>query len=323
MSSKDHKKKYIRHNDSIDDCDREEEEMDNNINVIFSKLEKKINTGNINSGNIDVILQIDKKQDISRKNSTNIITKILNSHIKEQETPQENENSLFSVISIPKGNIAPSKDVSIEMNVDNDLKEKLEEQEKQNIISTNDSKTNTVQNSKSTDVNEINLSTLSSHFDNSRFFLNKQNKKKLIPLRLKISAEKNTKKLNNKNRIVENKDKEKNKNNEKNKEKEKNNDNEKTNDNENQKNKSRNKQSNNIKGANSSIDNINKSMSKTLYQKRCIFGCNFFFDCEITNKKKWKRKLRNCSFITLARNIFITLVVISALGFYIVIFFLT
>ena len=309
MLGKDHKKKYLRHTDSIDDCDGDEEDSGNNIETIISKLVKKVNPGNIHSGNIDVILQIDKKNDETRKNSALNISNLLNSHIKDNDTPQENENSLFSVISVSKGNITPSKDMSIEMNVDNDLKEKLEEQEKKNILSTcnsNYSDSNFIKNSKNFEVNETNLSTLSSHLDNSRYYLNKQNTNKLIPAKLITLAEKNGKKLNNKIEIKENKEKEKDKNNI----------------NEDQKIKSRNKQSS-VKGVNSSIDSINKTMSKTLYQKRCFFGCNCSCDCEITNKRKWRRRLRNCSIITLARDIFITLVIISALGFYITIFFLT
>ena len=311
--SKDHKKKYLRHTDSVDDCDIDED-SGNNIDMIISKLEKKVNTGNIHSGNIDVILQIDKKQDETRKNSSNNISKLLNSHIKDQDTSQENENSLISVISVSKASVAPSKNMSIEMNLDNDLKEKLEEQEKEkrNILNTSNSNTNFIKNSKNFEVNETNLSTLSSHLDNSRFYLNKQTSKKLIPEKLTTLANKNGKKLNNKMAINENKDKDKNK--------DKNSD--KITNNEDEKNKSRNKP-HYVKGGNSSIDNINKTMSKTLYQKRCIFGCNCSCDCEITNKRRWKRRLRNCNLITLARDIFITLVIISALGFYITIFFLT
>ena len=57
MFNKEHRKKYLRYTDSVDD-DNNSDESENgggNIDLIINKLEKNVNTGNINSGNADVI----------------------------------------------------------------------------------------------------------------------------------------------------------------------------------------------------------------------------------------------------------------------------
>ena len=301
MSSKEHKKKkYSHYTDSIDD--NEVTEDSGNMDKIISKLSTKYNPENNNSGNIDEILQIDKKPDEMKMDNSINISKLLNSNIKDHETSQENENSLISDTSNSKDNATTPKDMSIEMNLENDLKEKLEKQEKKN----NNSNINFIKIFKNFEAKDPNLSSLSAHLDNSRYYLNKQNDKKIVPVEITNLGEKDSEKLKNKILLSEKKNK---------KEKEKNTKNE------NKKNKTRNKPSSS-KGVNSSIDNINKTMS-TLYQKKCLFGFDCSCDCEITNRRKWRRRFRNCSIITLARDIFISIVIISAVGFYITIFFLT
>ena len=60
MFNKEDKKKYLRFTDSSgDNNNRLENELGRrNIDLIINKLERKVNTGNINSGNADVILKI-------------------------------------------------------------------------------------------------------------------------------------------------------------------------------------------------------------------------------------------------------------------------
>ena len=304
MANKDNKKKSIYHSNTIDNYD-ETEDSRNNITKTISKVAKKINNEKNNSGNIDEILQVDKELDKIKKNDSGDISK-LNSHIKDLESSQENKKSLISVASISKDNNTPSKDISVERSLDSDLKKKLEKQEKKNVLIGNHSKTDFLKIFKNFEAKDPNLSSLSAHLDNSRYYLNKQNDKKIVSVEITNLGEKDNEKLKNKILLSEKKNK---------KEKEKNTKNE------NKKNKTRNKPSSS-KGVNSSIDNINKTMS-TLYQKKCLFGFDCSCDCEITNRRKWRRRFRNCSIITLARDIFISIVIISAVGFYITIFFLT
>ena len=301
MTNKDNKKKSIYHSNTIDNYD-ETEDSRNNATKTISKVAKKINNEKNNSGNIDEILQVDKELDKIKKNGSGNISK-LNSHIKDLESSQENKKSLISVASISKDNNTPSKDISVERSLDSDLKKKLEKQEKKNVLIGNHSKTDFLKIFKNFETKDPNSSSLSAHLDNSKYFLNKQNDKKIIPVEKTSLGEKDSKKLRNNFTLSENKNKGKN------------------NNIESQKNKSRNKQPT-AKVVNSSIDNINKTMS-TLYKEKCLFGFDCSCDFEITNRRKWRRRLRNCNIITLARDIFITLVVISAVGLYITIFFFT
>ena len=302
MFSKDHKKKYLRYTDSVDD-DNNSEESENgkgNIDLIINKLEKKVNTGNINSGNQEVILKmISKNQDITRttKNNDsflNNISNLLPKNIKEKdnEVSQDVGSSVISVNSIMKEIKKPSKPmIDVDISLNNDLKDELEMQEnneciKQNlIISTNNSNVNSNNNilsrNKIINVGETNnLSTLSTHLDNSRFFLNKKNNGLITATKMeKENKEKNDKDL--KAKLVVNEDKK----NEKDKK---------------MKNK---KEKKIIKEKNIKIKNRYNSI---------------FNNC--CDKRSWRIRNRNCNFITILRDIFITIIIVSALAFYATIF---
>jgi len=302
MFSKDHKKKYLRYTDSVDD-DNNSEESENgkgNIDLIINKLEKKVNTGNINSGNQEVILKmISKNQDITRttKNNDsflNNISNLLPKNIKEKdnEVSQDVGSSVISVNSIMKEIKKPSKPmIDVDISLNNDLKDELEMQEnneciKQNlIISTNNSNVNSNNNilsrNKIINVGETNnLSTLSTHLDNSRFFLNKKNNGLITATKMeKENKEKNDKDL--KAKLVVNEDKK----NEKDK-------------------KMKNKKEKKI---------IKENNIKIKNRYNSIFN-----NC--CDKRSWRIRNRNCNFITILRDIFITIIIVSALAFYATIF---
>ena len=302
MFSKDHKKKYLRYTDSVDD-DNNSEESENgkgNIDLIINKLEKKLNTGNINSGNQEVILKmISKNQDITRttKNNDsflNNISNLLPKNIKEKdnEASQDVGSSVISVNSIMKEIKKPSKPmIDVDISLNNDLKDELEMQEnneciKQNlIISTNNSNVNSNNNilsrNKIINVGETNnLSTLSTHLDNSRFFLNKKNNGLITATKMeKENKEKNDKDL--KAKLVVNEDKK----NEKDK-------------------KMKNKKEKKI---------IKENNIKIKNRYNSIFN-----NC--CDKRSWRIRNRNCNFITILRDIFITIIIVSALAFYATIF---
>jgi len=302
MFSKDQKKKYLRYTDSIDD-DNNSEESENgkgNIDFIINKLEKKINIDNINSGNQDVILKmISKNQDITRvtKNNDSLLNNISNllpKNIKEKdnEVSQDVGSSVISVNSIMKEIKKPSKPmIDVDISLNNDLKDELEMQEnneciKQNlIISTNNSNVNSNNNilsrNKIINVGETNnLSTLSTHLDNSRFFLNKKNNGLITATKMeKENKEKNDKDL--KAKLVVNEDKK----NEKDK-------------------KMKNKKEKKI---------IKENNIKIKNRYNSIFN-----NC--CDKRSWRIRNRNCNFITILRDIFITIIIVSALAFYATIF---
>ena len=307
MFNKDHKKKYLRYTDSADD-DNNSEESDNgrgNIDLIINKLENQVNTGNINSGNADVILKmISNNQEIIRtaKNNDSFINNIstlLQKNIKEKdvEISQDIENSIISVNSIPKGiKISPKPMIDVDISLNNDLKDELELQDNKEgnnkfniILSTSNSNTNSNNNILSR--NKIlscgdtnNLSTLSTHLDNSKYFLNKKNNGLITATKMETeNKEKNEKDINLKMSINEDKEKDKEKN-------------------------VKDKKDNNKK------PNKNKNVKKTIRIKYNTFnGC-----CD----KKYirKRRRRNCNFITILRDVFITIIVVSALAFYATIF---
>ena len=304
MFNKDHKKKYLRYTDSVDD-DNNSEESDNgrgNIDLIINKLENKVNTGNINSGNADVILKmISNNQDINRTTKINDslinnISYLLPKSIKEKdsEISQEIGNSIISVNSIPKGiKIAPKPMIDVDISLNNDLKDELELQENKEgnskfniILSTNNSNTNLNNNilsrNKILNIGDTNiLSTLSTNLDNSKYFLIKKNNGLITATKIgEDDKTKNEKDINLKIPVIEDK--------EKNKEKD-----------------IKDKKENNKK-INKNIKNLNR------IKYNSFNGC-----CE----KKFRRKRRrSCNFITIIRDIFITIIVVSALAFYATIF---
>ena len=301
MYNKAHKKKYLRFTDSVDD-DNNSDETENgkgNIDLIINKLEKKLNTGNIHSGNADVILKMtSQNQETTRttKNNDSIINNISNLlpnniHEKDNEISQEIGSSIISVNSIQKGvKISQKPNVDIDMSLNNELKDELQLQEnnignKFNIIlSTNNSNSNRNNNynngnnllsrNKLLNINENNtnnLSTLSAHMDNSRYFLNKKNNGL-------ISFSKKEK---------ENKDK-------------------------------------NDKDKDRSVKDINKEkkvekLNSVKINKQKYRYNSFWSDC-FDNRRR-KKKCRKCNIITIIRDILITIIIVSAIAFYATIFF--
>ena len=304
MFNKNHKKKYLRYTDSVDD-DNNSEETENekgNIDLIIKKLEKKVNTGNIHSGNADVILKMtSQNQDTARttKNNDSLINNISNlipNNIQEKDNDlsQDIGNSIISVNSLPKTIKNPTKSlIDVDINLNNDLKEDLEMKDNNGgnrfniILSTNNSNSNFNNNfntnsnnllsrNKILNINEkTTLSTLSQHLDNSKYFLNK--KSNGLITKAKEKKEKNDKKedinvklsINEKMRKLKKKKIKKNKN----------------------------------------IKKINL--------KKYRFKL-FWSDC--CDKTKCRRRWRNCNIITIIRDIFITIIIVSALAFYATIF---
>ena len=296
MSNKNKKKKYRHYRDSIDDDNNTESEHENgNIDLIINKLENKLNIGNINSGNADVILKIPQKNEDTRRSSKisegiikEIPKLIENKNIKEKdkELSQENcESSLENGMKIPNNSM-----IDIDINVNNNLKENLEKNENKSdlILSTNNSYRNTDMNNnilsrnKLTNINENNLSKLSIHLDNSKYFLGKRNLG-LISL--------------NKNKVKDSKD---------------NNENKKENGIKEEKEEKEEKKRERIR-------NFNLIMYK---KKKISYGYKFkLFWNNLFNERVWRRRCRNCNIVGIIRDIFITIIIVSAIAFYATIFF--
>lgn len=295
MLNKNKKKKYRHYIDSIDDDNGSESEYEKgNIDLIINKLENKLNTGNINSGNADVILKIPQKNEETRRSSKisegiikNIPQLLENKNIKEKdnELSQENcESSMENGMKISNNSLV---DIDLNINVNNNLKENLEKNENNKsdlILSTNNSHKNTDMNSnilsrnKLTNINENNLSKLSIHLDNSRYFLGKRNNLGLISLNKNNDA-KNNKDNKKENNIKNDMKKEK---------------------------KRERMRNNNI---------IMKKRNKITFGYKFKLFWNDFFD-----ERTWRRRCRNCNIVTIIRDIFITIIVVSALAFYATIF---
>ena len=294
MFNKEHRKKYLRYTDSIDD-DNNSDESENgrgNIDLIINKLEK-----NVNTGNADVILKItSQNQETTRttKNNDSIINNISNflpNNIKEKdsENSQDIGNSIISVNSIQKPvKISPKLLIDVDISLNNDLKEELENQENNGtnkfILSTNNSNINNnlLSRNKILNTNEKNnLSTLSTHLDNSRFFLNKKTNGLITANKIeKDNKEKNDKEKKDNLKLTINEKEEKDKDNKKDKKQ------------------------------------IDKKINKK-YKRKYRYN-SFWSDC--FNKRNCKRRCRNCNIITIIRDIFITIIVLSALAFYATIF---
>ena len=314
MFNKSHKKKYLRYTDSVDD-DNNSEESENgkgNIDLIINKLEKKVNTGNIHSGNADVILKMtSQNQDTARttKNNDSLINNISNllpNNIQEKDNDlsQDIGNSIISVKSNPKTIKKSTKSlIDVDISLNNDLKEDLEMQENNGgnkfnvILSTNNSNSNFNNNfnfninsnsnnllsrNKILDVNEkSSLSTLSQHLDNSKYFLNKKNNGL-------ITNAKNEKEKNDKNDKNEKKEDINAK-------------------------LSINEKDEKIKDKKIKKNKNIKKINKNKYRFK-------LFWCDCCDKTRWRRRRRNCNIITIIRDIFITIIIVSALAFYATIF---
>lgn len=311
MFNKEDKKKYLRFTDSVEDNNnRLENELGRrNIDLIINKLERKVNTGNINSGNADVILKISSQnQETTRttKNNDSLINNLSNLLANNNIVEKDNEVSQELVNNANQQNpnkkeikISPKAMIDIDIDLNNNLKDELEVQEtnkfnlilstsnshsnmstKNNILSRNklENKTdNSINNS-----NNNNLSTLSAHFDNSRYFLNKKGSG-LIP----------AKKIDKKS--VQN--------------------NEKGND-----------KGNNM-SLKFSINNGKKDMKKNLVteqQNKDLNLVNKNNKCKIITKCiqkiNYRNRYRSCNIMNILRNIFIGLIIITALAFYATIF---
>ena len=311
MFNKEDKKKYLRFTDSVEDNNnRLENELGRrNIDLIINKLERKVNTGNINSGNADVILKISSQnQETTRttKNNdslmNNLSNLLANNNIveKDNEVSQELANNANQQNPNKKEiKISPKAMIDIDIDLNNNLKDELEVREtnkfniilstsnshsnmstKNNILSRNKLENkidNSINNS-----NNNNLSTLSAHFDNSRYFLNKKGSG-LIP----------AKKIDKKS--VQNNEKE------------------------------------NDKGNNMSlkfsINNDKKDMKKNLVteqQNKDLNLVNKNNKCKIITKCiqkiNYRNRYRSCNIMNILRNIFIGLIIITALAFYATIF---
>lgn len=311
MFNKEDKKKYLRFTDSVEDNNnRLENELGRrNIDLIINKLERKVNTGNINSGNADVILKISSQnQETTRttKNNDSLINNLSNLLANNNIVEKDNEVSQELVNNANQQNpnkkeikISAKAMIDVDIDLNNNLKDELEVQEtnkfnlilstsnshsnmstKNNILSRNklENKTdNSINNS-----NNNNLSTLSAHFDNSRYFLNKKGSG-LIP----------AKKIDKKS--VQN--------------------NEKGND-----------KGNNM-SLKFSINNGKKDMKKNLVteqQNKDLNLVNKNNKCKIITKCiqkiNYRNRYRSCNIMNILRNIFIGLIIITALAFYATIF---
>lgn len=311
MFNKEDKKKYLRFTDSVEDNNnRLENELGRrNIDLIINKLERKVNTGNINSGNADVILKISSQnQETTRttKNNDSLINNLSNLLANNNIVEKDNEVSQELVNNANQQNpnkkeikISAKAMIDVDIDLNNNLKDELEVQEtnkfnlilstsnshsnmstKNNILSRNklENKTdNSINNS-----NNNNLSTLSAHFDNSRYFLNKKGSG-LIP----------AKKIDKKS--VQN--------------------NEKGND-----------KGNNM-SLKFSINNGKKDMKKNLVTEQYNKDLNLVNKnnkCKIITKCiqkiNYRNRYRSCNIMNILRNIFIGLIIITALAFYATIF---
>ena len=302
MFNRNHKKKYLRYVESADDDDNHESDSGRgNIDLIITKLQKQVNPGNIHSGNADVILKMClNNQDSSSKKDgsfTNNLSDILNRNIKEknEDVSQDIGNSVISVNSIQKGiKIQPKPMIDIDISLNDNLKDELDLQEKNSnyILSTNNSNNKILSRNKIIE-GEITLNTLSSaYLDNSKYFLNKKSTGMLTSISKTVNGGEKLKDFKNKN----DNDKDNNKNIEENQKKE-------------EKEKVKTK-------------NLPKTNNNRIIKKNNKFYN--FFKCNTYNKREWRRRrrCRDFNIITCIRNIFISIIIISAVSFYGIIFFM-
>ena len=304
MFNRNHKTKYLRYVESADEDDNNESDSRRgNIDLIITKLQKQVNPGNIHSGNADVILKMCvNNQDSSSKKEESFINNIsdmLNRNIKEknEDVSQDIGNSVISVNSINKGiKIQAKPMIDIDISLNDNLKDELDLQEKNSnyILSTSNSNNKILSRNKIIE-GEINLNTLSSaYLDNSKYFLNKKSTGLLTSISKTTNGGEKLKDLKNKN--------------------DKDNDNDKKID-ENQKKDGKEKEE--IKAKN--LPKINNRIIKKNNKFYNFFKCN-----KSCNKRKWRRRrwCRDFNIITCIRNIFISIIIISAVSFYGIIFFM-
>jgi hypothetical protein len=310
MFNKEDKKKYLRFTDSAENNNKcsENELGRRNIDLIINKLERKVNTGNINSGNADVILKISSQnQETTRtsKNNDSLINNLSNLLANNNIVEKDNEVSEELANNANQQNpnkkeikISAKAMIDADIDLNNNLKDELEVQETNKfnlILSTSNSQANMnsknnilsrnkLENKTDNSINNSNnnLSTISTHFDNSRYFLNKK-ANRLIP----------TKKIDKKSI---------------------------------QKSEKENDKGNNM-SLKFSINNSKKDMKKNLVtdeQKKDLNLLNknnkYNIIIKCIKKINYSNRYRSCSIMNVLRNIFIGLIIITALGFYATIF---
>lgn len=297
MYSKDHKKKYLKFHDIIDEdsINSESEKRRKNFDLIITTLQSKINPDNIYNANNEVKLKIDnqestrtsKNDDPQMNNFSNLPNK--NIREKEDDISQDFASSQISE-NFKSQDISSNSKIDAEINLNNEIKNDLEISEHTN--NTNENKCNIILSTACNNLNKKNIlsrnkilnnngiKTNSSYFDNSRYFLNKKTYD-LIPSN-KIYKERN--------HINKNLDKEKKYEEDNNKVKfEKEN---------------KDKKKYIINAVN--INNVPNSVNNKKFHK----------------KRGWRKRCRRENYITLCRDIFIIFIVVSAISFYATIFFL-
>ena len=302
--------KYLRYtnSDSADDENEvditESENNSRNIDLIVNKLENKLNENNnmkMTSQNQETT-RTSKMNESGINNFPNLIQK--NIKIKENDTSIEIGDSLYSVNSLPKSYKMGKSliDVDISLN-SNNLKELQKEEKDKNdiknmnliqIINTHsdinsknlnlneNNKNNFISRNKILNTGTSSLNTLSTQFDNSKYFLTKTNGNLILSNKIKknpIENKNNNQKENNINLNL------------------------KLSLNENKNNKDK-----EISSKNKNNSNIANKKNNKLSEK---------FKCNNKRRKIIKRK---CNFITILRNIFLTIIILSAIGFYVVVF---
>jgi hypothetical protein len=311
MFNKEDRKKYLRFTDSAENNNNcvENELGRRNIDLIINKLERKVNTGNINSGNADVILKISSQNQETTRTSKNNDSLVNNlSNLLANNNIVEKDNELSQELANNANQQNPNKKekkisakamVDVDIDLNNNLKDELEVQETNKfnlILSTSNSHAN--MNSKNiilsrnklenktdnsiNNSNNNNISTLSTHFDNSRYFLNKK-ASRLIPAK-KIDKKSIQKSENEKDK------------------------------------------GNNM-SLKFSINNSKKDMKKNLVteeQKKDINLLNknnkYNVIIKCIKKINYRNRYRSCNIMNVLRNIFIGLIIITALAFYATIF---
>ena len=302
MFNRNYKKKYLRYVESADEDDNNESDSGRgNIDLIITKLQKQVNPGNIHSGNADVILKmcLNNQDSSSKKDGSfiNNISDMLNRNIKEknEDVSQDIGNSVISVNSVQKGiKIQAKPMIDIDISLNDNLKDELDLQEKNSnyVLSTSNSNNKILSRNKIIE-GEINLNTLSSaYLDNSKYFLNKKSAGMLTSISKTLNGGEKLKDFKNKNDNDNGKKKEENQKKEE-KEKEK------------------------IK-----TKNLPKTNNKIIKKNNKFYN---FFKCNSCNRREWRRRrrCRDFNIITCIRNIFISIIIISAVSFYGIIFFMS
>ena len=282
-----YKNKYLRYtnSDSADDENdndiTESENNSRNIDLIVNKLENKLNENNnmkMTSQNQETT-RTSKMNESNINNFPNLIQK--NIRIKEYETSLDIGDSIYSVNSLPKNQIGKSLiDVDISLN-SNNLKEIEKEKEKEEnynknnkdlikIINESNNKNNYITRNKILNTGNSSLNTLSTQFDNSKYFLTKTNANLILSNKIKKNPNENKNNINMNLKLTINEE-----------------------------------SNNKVK----EIGTNNKNNSNKKNKK----------ENKTRNKIKIKKK-RKCNFIAILRNIFLTIIISSAIGFYVVVF---